>query len=63
MSSQAVGYMLNKARHFTDSALFSRSGNGMVPDNVARNLAFAISKYQNENSPDPGTAKNQNGHH
>lgn len=39
VSPGAVSYMLNKARQFTGSALFTRSGSGMIPDNVARELS------------------------
>jgi len=60
VSPGAVSYMLNKARHFTGSALFSRSGNGMVPDNVARELSLRYQNIKRELSEISGTKKLEN---
>ncbi|MCT4712732.1 LysR family transcriptional regulator [Enterobacteriaceae bacterium H11S18] len=39
VSPGAVSYILNKVRKSTGSALFFRTKNGMVPDNIARELS------------------------
>ncbi len=60
VSPGAVSYMINKARHFTGSALFTRSGNGMVPDNVARELSLRYLNIKRELSGISGSSKLEN---
>ncbi|TDN51524.1 LysR family transcriptional regulator [Scandinavium goeteborgense] len=44
----AVTYLLNKARKATGSALFFRTKNGMLPDNVAKELSLRYKKFAGE---------------
>lgn len=60
VSPGAVSYMLNKARQFTGSALFTRSGSGMVPDNVARELSTRYLNIKRELSGISGSSKLEN---
>lgn len=48
----AVTYLLNKARRATSSALFFRTKNGMLPDNVAKELSLRYLKFSSEFSED-----------
>ena len=43
----AVTYLINKARKATGSALFFRTKNGMLPDNVAKVLSLRYIKFAN----------------
>lgn len=48
VSPGTISYLLNKVRKQTGSALFFRTRNGMIPDNIARELSQRYQSITNE---------------
>ena len=55
LSPGAVSYLLNKARKCTNTALFSRTREGMIPDNIAKELSERYLKISQELYDEPET--------
>ncbi|KLF28661.1 LysR family transcriptional regulator [Klebsiella aerogenes] len=60
VSPGAISYMLNKARQATGSALFSRTHNGMTPDNIAKELSQRYLEVTKVFADDSGAISLQN---